>query len=112
MLVVAPQLLKQVRMGSDVNVEIPLPYTQQSPQAQREDHKPLRKDIYWSATASTKSKEPRFHGQSSGEILLRDAKEFKQECVDLAVDAYDESTSGEVNSERGASNLHFLWCTT
>ncbi|KAF8750961.1 hypothetical protein RHS01_09029 [Rhizoctonia solani] len=44
----------------------------------------LKNDMYWSATASTKEEEPRFHGTSSGEILLRDAKEIRREYVPWA----------------------------
>ncbi|ELU36374.1 fungal specific transcription factor domain-containing protein [Rhizoctonia solani AG-1 IA] len=66
----APALLKQVRQ---VTLSSPLA------QAPR-----LKNDMYWSATASTKEEEPRFHGTSSGEILLRDAKEIRREYVPWA----------------------------
>ncbi|KAG9098636.1 hypothetical protein FS749_003355 [Ceratobasidium sp. UAMH 11750] len=46
--------------------------------------------MYWSETASTRPKEPRYHGQSSGEILLRDAKELRKEFEELSLSAYEE----------------------
>ncbi|KAF8601072.1 hypothetical protein BDV93DRAFT_524969 [Ceratobasidium sp. AG-I] len=95
MLAVAPQLLKQVRLASGVGMDLPLPYARPPLEHPAQTHhRPLPMDIYWSATASTKKEEPRFHGQSSGEILLRDAKEFKQELVDLVIGEYKESESG------------------
>ncbi|QRW11653.1 Fungal specific transcription factor domain [Ceratobasidium sp. AG-Ba] len=76
----APQLLKQVRLASESKLQY----------NQNQLHAPLRKDTYWSETASTRPKEPRYHGQSSGEILLRDAKELKQEYEELSLSAYAE----------------------
>ncbi|CAE6454170.1 unnamed protein product [Rhizoctonia solani] len=66
----APALLKRFRQ-----------VTLSSPPAQAPK---LKNDMYWSATASTKAEEPRFHGTSSGEILLRDAKEMRREYVPWA----------------------------
>lgn len=66
----APELLKQVR-------QVSLASGSKHP-------RDLKKDVYWSATSSTKVEEPRFHGTSSGEILLRDAKEMRQEYVPSA----------------------------
>ncbi|CAE7073485.1 unnamed protein product [Rhizoctonia solani] len=68
----APELLKQVRQ-----VSLPSGSGSKRPSD-------LRKDVYWSATASTKAEEPRFHGMSSGEILLRDAKELRREYLPSA----------------------------
>lgn len=94
LLAVGPQLLKQVRLASGVGTDFPLPYDRPpTDDSAHTRHPALPPDIYWSATASTKEEEPRFHGQSSGEILLRDAKEFKQEFVDLVMDTYKESSS-------------------
>ncbi|KAG8740587.1 hypothetical protein FRC10_004124 [Ceratobasidium sp. 414] len=86
----APLLLQQVRLAFEVKTESGLPYNQPS-YDQNEYHRPLRKDMYWSETASTRPKEPRYHGQSSGEILLRDAKELKQEFEELSLSAYEET---------------------
>ncbi|KAL5632075.1 hypothetical protein ACGC1H_000184 [Rhizoctonia solani] len=66
----APELLKQVRQVS-LSSSSKLPSN-------------LKNDVYWSATASTKAEEPRFHGMSSGEILLRDAKEIRREYLPSA----------------------------
>ncbi|CAE6413460.1 unnamed protein product [Rhizoctonia solani] len=63
----APELLKQVRQVS-------------APSGSKRSSD-LKNDVYWSATASTKAEEPRFHGMSSGEILLRDAKEMRREYL-------------------------------
>ncbi|CAE6410976.1 unnamed protein product [Rhizoctonia solani] len=65
----APELLKQVR-------QVSLPSFSGPKQASN-----LKNDMYWSATASSKAEEPRFHGTSSGEILLRDAKELRREYI-------------------------------
>ncbi|KDN38339.1 hypothetical protein RSAG8_09543, partial [Rhizoctonia solani AG-8 WAC10335] len=66
----APELLKQVR-------QVSLHSGSKHPSN-------LKNDVYWSATASTKAEEPRFHGTSSGEILLRDAKEIRREYLPSA----------------------------
>ncbi|KAG8761836.1 hypothetical protein FRC12_009305 [Ceratobasidium sp. 428] len=88
----APMLLKHVRLASDVKTKSELPYNQV------QYHSSLRNDTYWSETASTRPKEPRYHGQSSGEILLRDAKELKREFEELSLGDYEEtSTSNQRN---------------
>ncbi|KAG8756655.1 hypothetical protein FRC11_005147, partial [Ceratobasidium sp. 423] len=68
----APELLKQVRQVSTPSFSAPNHASN------------LKNDMYWSATASTKAEEPRFHGTSSGEILLRDAKELRREYIPSA----------------------------
>ncbi|CAE6514421.1 unnamed protein product, partial [Rhizoctonia solani] len=65
-----PELLKQVRQVS-----------RPSGSSQPRD---LKNDVYWSATSSTNVEQPRFHGTSSGEILLRDAKEMRRVYVPSA----------------------------
>ncbi|KAJ1300427.1 hypothetical protein OPQ81_005247 [Rhizoctonia solani] len=66
----APQLLKQVRQVSLPSGSKYVP--------------DFKSDTYWSATSSTKVDEPRYHGMSSGEILLRDAKELRREFIPSA----------------------------
>ncbi|KAG9120697.1 hypothetical protein FRC07_003699 [Ceratobasidium sp. 392] len=105
----APLLLRQVRLASEVKPESELLYNRPLFN-QTEPYAPLRNDTYWSETASTRPKEPRYHGQSSGEILLRDAKELKQEFEELSLSTNEETLAsrreGPLSSSRFVSSTY------